>query len=118
MRYYKKSGFAVNRIECDGEFKFIMDEGSNEMGIEINYPNPNNHVPGSESNNRVIKESFRIAYYQFPYKNILNIMIRHLAMNVTQNLNLFPTNGGVPVHYSLHMILSQRNWDYNKHFKV
>ena len=45
-------------------------------------------------------------------------MIRHLAMNVTQNLNLFPEKGGALAHYRPHMILSQRNCDYNKHCQV
>ena len=45
-------------------------------------------------------------------------MIHHLAMNVTRNLNLFPKKGGVSVHYSQHMILSQRTWDYNKYLQV
>ena len=45
-------------------------------------------------------------------------MIRHLAMNGTQHLNLFPTKGVVLYHYIQHMILSQRNLDYNKQFQV
>ena len=60
-----------------------MDEVSNDMGIEMNYSNPDDHVPEAERNNRVIKESFQIVYYRFPYKNIPRIMIHHLATNVT-----------------------------------
>ena len=44
-------------------------------------------------------------------------MIRHLEMNVTQNL-IFPAEPGVSAHCITHMILSQRNCDYNKHFLV
>ena len=43
-------------------------------------------------------------------------MIFHLAMNVTRDLNLFPTKVGVLDHYILHMIMSQSNWDYKKTF--
>ena len=69
-RNYNKTGFSVRRIECDDEFKSIMDEVSYDMGIETNYENPYYQVPEAESNNIVIKENFRIAYYRFPYKNI------------------------------------------------
>ena len=41
-------------------------------------------------------------------------MIRHLAMNVTLNLNIFPGKGGKLAHYSPQMILSQANWYYKK----
>ena len=55
MIHDNKSGFAVKRIECDGEYKSIMDEVSNVMGIEINYANADDHVTEAERNNRVIK---------------------------------------------------------------
>ena len=61
---------------------------------------------------------FLIQYYLLPYKKIPRIMILHLAMNMPQHLNLLPVKGGVSTHYIAHMILSQRNWDYNKHFQV
>ena len=41
-------------------------------------------------------------------------MIHHLTMNVTRNLDLFPSKGGVLDKYSSYMIMSQRNWNYNK----
>ena len=39
-------------------------------------------------------------------------------MNMPQDLNLFPSKSGVSDHYIPHMILSQKSWDYNKHFQV
>ena len=36
MIKYNKSGFCIKRIGCDSEFKSIMDEVSDEMGIETN----------------------------------------------------------------------------------
>ena len=89
-----------------------MDEVSDDMEIKTNYENPYEHVPESESNNRVIKERFRIAYYQFTYKNIPRIMIRPLVMNVTWNLNLFPTKVAVAGHYRTQIIMSHRNCYY------
>ena len=46
------------------------------------------------------------------------IMISHLAMNMRQILNMFPSKGGFLAHYNSHIIMSQRNWDYNKHYHV
>ena len=40
-----------------------MDEVSDEMGIEINYENPDDHVSEADSNKIVIKERFLIVYY-------------------------------------------------------
>ena len=59
-----------------------MDEVSNDMGIEMNYSNIDDHVPETKSNNILIKERFRIVYYWLSYKETPMIMIRHLAMNV------------------------------------
>ena len=68
MIHYNKSVFSVKRIECDGEFKSVMHEVSDDMGIEIKYSNTDYHFPESDRNNRVIKERFRIAYHWCPYK--------------------------------------------------
>ena len=72
-----------------------MYEVSDEMGIEMNYENTEGNFPEAERNNRDIQERFRIVYYWLPYKKISRIMIFHLAMNVTQKLNLFPAKGGL-----------------------
>ena len=92
-----------------------MDKVCNDMGIEMNYKNPDNHVPEADINNRVIKERFRVAYYLLLYKKILIIIIRHLEMNVIRNLNLFLAKSVVSDHYIPHMIMSQRNSDYKNH---
>ena len=84
----------------------------------MNYSNPYVHVTEAERNNILIKERFRIAYYWLPYKNISRIMVRHLAINVKRNLNLFPVIGVVLDYYIPHMILSQSNWYYKKYFQV
>ena len=61
MRYYNKAVFAVKRIECDSKFKSIMDEVSDEMGIEINDSNTDDQVPEAKRSNRVVKDRFIIA---------------------------------------------------------
>ena len=89
MRHHNKAGFSVKCIECDGYFKSIMDEVSNEMEIYMNDENPDGQVTESESKNILIKDWCKIAYYRLSYKKIPRIMIHHLAMNVAKNLNMF-----------------------------
>ena len=62
MRHYKNVVFAVKRIECNGKFKASIDEVYNEMGIEMNFENPDDHVTESESNERVLKYRVQIVY--------------------------------------------------------
>ena len=115
LRLYNKAGFKIKMIHCDGEFKSIMDPVVDNMDIEMNYSAPDMHVPDIERNNRVIKERFRIAYYRLPYKKIPRIMIRYLAMVCARQLNLFPAKHGISKHYSPHMIITGRNFDYKKY---
>ena len=115
LRHYNQGGFTIRKIYCDGEFRSMMDKVTDEMGIEMNYANPDEHVPEIERSIRTIKERFRTAYYRLPYKNIPKTMIKHLAMKVTSDLNLFPVKGGVSEFYSPNVILSKRNLDYKKH---
>ena len=91
-----------------------MDELNNDMGIEINYANPDGQVPESDRNNKLIKDIFRIAYYRLPYKKMPSIMISHLAMNVMRYFNLFPTKIGVLNHYIPHIIMSQKKIELRK----
>ena len=66
MRHYKNSVFAIKCIECDGKFKASIDELWDDMGIEMNLENPDDHVTESESNKRVIKYRVQILYYYLP----------------------------------------------------
>jgi hypothetical protein len=99
LRLYNKSVFSIKRIHCDSEFRSIMDPVAEDMNVEMNYSNPEGHVPDIERNNRVIKERFRIAYYRLPFKKIPRIMIRYLAMINAKQLNLFPAKNGISAHY-------------------
>ena len=53
MRHYNKARFAVKFVECNGEFKSIMDEVRNDMVIEMNDANTYDHVPEAYRNNIV-----------------------------------------------------------------
>src|SRR5210317_1178529 len=61
LRVYNRGGFKITRIECDGEFKTIMDEVEDNLGVRMNYTNARDHESIAERNNRTIKEAFRMA---------------------------------------------------------
>jgi hypothetical protein len=53
---YNQAGFWINVIHCDNEFCPLMDQLQNAYNVQMNYANPQEHVPEAERNNRVIKE--------------------------------------------------------------
>jgi hypothetical protein len=118
LRHYNKAGFCITVIDCDGQFKPIMDPVSDELEADMNYTATDEHVPEAERNNRTIGERIRAAYHNLPYRAIPKVMLRHLAMSCAKQLNLYPVRGGVSPYYSPHVILGGRNLDYNKHCKV
>jgi len=71
-----------------------MDEVKDKLNINMNYANPGDHVPEAERNNRIIMGRIRAAFHRLPYKAMPKIMIRHLAMECTSKLNLFPAKEG------------------------
>ena len=56
LRHYNKAGYIIKRIECDGEYKSMMEEIKDELDIDMNFTNVQDHVPEAERNNRTIKE--------------------------------------------------------------
>jgi hypothetical protein len=109
----------IRTIHCDGEFRSMMEKVKDNLGVDMNFTNAQDHVPEAERNNQTIKERIRAAYHHLPYKAIPRIMMRYLAMIQAHNLNLFPGKGGVSDYYSPHsMILNQTNLDYTKHCGV
>ena len=108
----------VKTIHCDGEYRGMMNKVKDDLDVNMNFTNAQDHVPEAERNNRTIKERIRAAYHRLPYKALPRIMIRYLAMTQATQLNLFPVKGGVSAHYSPRMILNQTNLDYVKHCSV
>ncbi len=89
----------------------MMEKVMDDLDVKMNFTNAQDHVPEAEGNNRMIKERIQAAYQHL-------IMIRCLAMNQANQLNLFPVKGGVSSYYSPRMILDQTNLDYMKHCTV
>ena len=104
-------------IECDGEFKSMMDKVSDDMDITMNYTNAQDHSSQAERNNRVIKESFRTGLHRTGYKTIPKLMIIELAELCAERLNMFPAKHGMSSYYSPEAIVTQKALDFNKHCK-
>jgi hypothetical protein len=115
FRIYNNAGFQITIINCDNEFRPLMNELQDTYNVRMNYANPQEHVPEAERNNRVIKERFRAAFHRLPFKNIPKIMVKILAMECAKKLNFFPPKGGISPYYSPRMILHQQSLDYSKH---
>jgi hypothetical protein len=118
LRHYNKAGFKVATIKCDPEFRPIMDPVSDDLEANMDYAPAKQHVPEAERNIRTISERIRAAYHNLPYKAIPKIMLKHLAMSCTKQLNLYPARNGISKYYSPHVILGGRNLDYKKHCQV
>ena len=44
LRIYNTGNFQIGTIECDNEFKSIMDAVSDNLDIQMNYSNAQEHV--------------------------------------------------------------------------
>jgi hypothetical protein len=70
LRHYNRAGFVIRTIQCDGEFRGLMEKVEDGLDVNINFTNAQDHVPEAERNNRTIKERIRAAYHRLPYKAI------------------------------------------------
>ena len=118
FRHYNKANFTVTEINCDQEFRPLMEQVSDDLNIVMNYATTDEHVPEAERNNRTLQECVRATYHNLPYKSMPKIMIRHLTMIAAEQLNMFPAKGGISSHYSPYMILNGKVLDFNKHCLV
>ena len=118
LRQYNKAGFKIKYLQCDNEFRPLMETIVDDLDIYPNYTSAGEHESTAERNNRTIGERIRTLYHLLPYKALPGTMLRHMAMHVTQQLNYFPAKGGISKYYSPHVILTEQPLDYNKHCQV
>ena len=105
------AGLQISTINCDNEFRPLIQELQDVYNVRMNYANPQEHVPEAERNNRVIKERFRAAFHRLPFKKIPKIMVIILTMESAKKLNFFPPR---PIHYSYEELTIQiPNFKYN-----
>jgi len=114
FRRYNNAGFNITDMHVDPEYKPLMDPVADDLGINMNYTAKGEHVPEAERNNRVIQERVRSTFHNLPYKAIPRIMIQHLAVESTHQLNYFPAKGGVSPYYSPYVLMGGRDLDYYK----
>jgi hypothetical protein len=118
LRAFNKWGFRIKTINCDGEFRTLMNEVNDTVDIEMNYTSRGEYVPEAERNNCTIGERIRTTYHNLPYKVIPKVMLKYLAMVSTNQLNLFLAKGGVSPSCSPAVIMTGKNMDYMKHCQV
>jgi hypothetical protein len=109
LRVYTLAGLRVTTIHCDNEFRPLMEPLSVQFNIQLNFANPQEHVPAAERNNRVIKERVRATFHHLPYKHLPRLMVKMLVSEAAKKLNFFPAKYEVSPYYSPRMILHQKN---------
>ena len=116
MRVYKQGGFNIVEILLDNGFrKLVREFGNKYSNINLNFANPNDHVPEAERNNRVIQERVRATYHRLPFVHLPRNMVKYLTLESTKKLNFVPAKYGVSKYYSPRMIVNKQNLNYSKH---
>jgi hypothetical protein len=118
LRTYNAAGYTIRDIQCDGEFRPLMDPNKDNLGVDMNYTNAEDHVPEAERNNRTIKERVRALVNGLPFKVMPKAMIRKLATLCVKQLNMFPAKGCSSPYLSPYTIMSGKAVDYEKELKI
>ena len=74
---------------------------------KMNYAATQEHVTWDELNNRIIKELVWVAYHRLSFTNLLCILVKHLVMKSTKELNLFPNKHGV-LKYLIPLVITHK----------
>ena len=88
-----------------------------DMNINVQFSNPEDHVGEAERNNRTIKERCRIIYHKLPYDQLPKSLLIQLVYTVVAQLNYMPAQHGVSSHLSPRTIIHQENISYKTHGK-
>ena len=118
FRVYNHAGFFIKNIHCDNEFRSIMDAVKDELGCTMNYYPAQEHVSEAERNIRTIGERIRALFHLLPYNKLPKVMLKHLTLLCTRQLNYFPAKGGVSAYFSPHVIMTGTDLDYAKHCQI
>ena len=115
---YNTVGIGVSMIHADNEFRAVENLcKKEEIKIEFNFCNPDEHVPDIERENRTLEERFRTEYHRLVFDNLPIQLIRALIARCTFNRNLFVKKEGCSAYFSPHMILKKKNINFEKHLK-
>ena len=98
LRFYNKAGCRIKGIQCDGEFKPLMERVEDDLEVSMNYTSAGEHESISERNNRTIGERVRCGYYNQPYRTMPKLMLIWLVMVARGNTRFgnigSPAQGG------------------------
>ena len=112
------AGFQIARIECDREFKPVMEPIKTAMGIHMNHASAHEHVPEIERSDRVLQERCRAAFHHLPCTAMPKLMLMILVKESAEKLNYFPPKGGVSACCSPHAVMKRCKIVCNKHCEV
>jgi hypothetical protein len=75
-----------------------MEKVEDDLDVNMNFTNAQDHVPKAERNNRTIKEMIRAAYHRLPYKAIPRIICKLLGNDPSKPTQSIPSEGrGLPI---------------------
>lgn len=60
----------IKTIHCDGECQAMMSKVKDDLKVDMNFVNVQDHMPEAEWNNCMIKEWIQVAHHQLPCKAI------------------------------------------------
>ena len=119
VRKYNRAGVRISVIHADNEFRPLLKEliQSDEWDADVNFSNPDEHVPDIERGNRTLQERFRVQYYRLAYEALRWVMVRYLPLRITKNRSLFPKKEGISKYFSPHTLLKKKQIDFWKEFE-
>ena len=105
LRMCNSHGFSVTDVKCDNEFKPMMEQVQDELGVTMHYSAPQAHIPEAERNNRTIKERIRATHHRLPHKNLPKKIMQTLTAESARKCNFFPNKHGISPHCSPRQIV-------------
>ena len=114
---YNASGFSIDTIYADREFKAVMDEIKDELQVQMVYSAAQGHVPEIERTHRVYQERIRASFHRLPFKALPILVLKVLVMESARKLNFFPAKNGISQYYSPRQIVHRETLDYEKDCK-
>ena len=92
-----------------------MFSSMNDMNINMQFCNPDDHVPEAECNNLTIKERCRTMYYRLPFNQLPKSFLIQLVQTVVVQLNYLSAQHGVSTQLRPRTIIHQEHISYKTH---
>ena len=109
-----KGGCHIKVTECDQEFQSIMDNVTDEPGVDMNYANTQDCVASVECNDQTIEETVCTTHHCCNYSATPKQMIVALAKHSVNQLNVFPAKHDISEHCSPETVITGYTMDCTK----